>query len=181
MEVVEEAWEGLRAVIRDPFVVSMLCFAYIVSYYAVTGFCLRAVNGSTGWWWRLWNKNGPLDVMTSVLWVLGGLTLTWSLMECSLTGQLSIPYLTLYFGFFIFIFAVCYCIVEWHFGKSLRGVDPHTWRAQLQYLLVSVETQTSLGYAQAKPTRLLSECVAAVQALLGLFFVVVIIAKAVNR
>jgi hypothetical protein len=172
----------IEDVVRNTKAVSIGCVIYIVAYYVVTHWSLRAARqASPKGWLKLWKKNGALDIATSVIWLLGGVILVWSLMALSRSDERSVGLLALYYGYFILIFAFCYCIVEWHFGNSLEGVNATTWRAQLQYLLVSTETQTMLGYCQVKPKRLLSEGLAAVQALLGLFFVVVFVAEAVER
>ena len=164
--------------IRNPDTVVLLTILYIFSYYLVSFFFMRpqATAARTG----MFRRNGPIDVVTSVIWFLAALMLLSSLFELALKNRLPYTYLVLYYVFFIFLFAFCYGLLEWHFPGMLKDLDPAGWNAELQYILISIGAQTGYGYSRSGPARLLTECIAAAQALLGIFFVVVFIAKAVG-
>lgn len=164
--------------IPDPEKMSIVCLVYITAYYVVSAFSLNAAKKGSST--SIWRKNGALDIATSVTWIIVAIMLISSFLEQCNKNQLTLGYLVLYYIYFLFIFAFCYGLLEWHFNRSLDGVDSNTWEAELQYLLLSVGVQTTLGYFRAKPVRLAAEILAASQALLGLFFVVVFIAKTIN-
>jgi hypothetical protein len=170
--------QWLLKVIQDPKLISLGCSLYIISYYVVSAICLRAeknnLNSSP------LKKNKALDVITSVLWFLTAFILVWSLLELCIRQQISLGYLVLYYFFFIFLFAFCYGLLEWHFPGMLIDVDSSTWEGEFQYVMISVQTQTTLGYTRAKPGNLVTELIACIQALLGMFFCIVFIAQAVG-
>lgn len=169
----------LISIIRSPVAVLVVSVIYIVGYYVVSALIIRAAQkgDSTG----MWRKNGPADIATSVLWVLTSVMLLSSLIELVLKNELSLMFLVLYYFLFIFLFAFCYGILQWHSNGMLENVDSNSWKAEWQYVLVSIQTQTTLGYTHAKPGRTLTEFIACLQALLGLFFTVIYLAKAVNK
>jgi hypothetical protein len=170
--------QWLAGALSNPKWISLICFLYILSYYAITAGSLRAQ--------RLklerspFRRNGTLDVITSVLWVLIAAVLLWSLVELCVEQQISLSFLILYYIFFIFLFAFSYGILEWHFPGMLTDVDASTWRAEIQYLIISIQTQTTLGYTRARPARPLTEAIACGQVIVGLFFCIVFVARAVN-
>jgi hypothetical protein len=165
-------------IIKSPSKVSWVCTFYIFLYYVVSYLCIRAEQKNIET--SPWKKNKPLDLITSVIWVFTAAMLIWSLLELCIRQQMSLGYLVLYYFFFIFLFAFCYGLLEWHFTGMLDGVDASTWEAEFQYIIISIQTQTTLGYTRVRPNRLLTEVIACVQALLGLFFCIVFVARAVN-
>ncbi len=150
---------------------------YIISYYIVSGLCLHAEKNSLTS--SVFKKNATFDIITSVCWVLAAIFLLWSLVELCITQEISLGFLVLYYFFFIFLFAFSYGLLEWHFPGMLEGVHSSTWTGELLYLVLSVQTQTTLGYTSARPARPLTEVIACMQALLGLFFCVIFIARSI--
>jgi hypothetical protein len=169
--------QALAEFLGNPVKVSWLCSAFIVTYYFVSVvFIWAQKKGKDG----LLKKNGPLDVLTSALWILFAVILIWSLFELASKSRLSIGYLVLYYVFFLFLFAFLYGLLEWHYPGMLTGVEPAEYEAELLYLLVSIGAQTTSGYTRARPNKALTELIAACQTLVGLFFTVIFIALAVN-
>ena len=167
----------LTELIRSPFAVTILCVIYIISYYIVSEFFFAAhrKNITTG----LFRKNGWLDISTSVLWVFIAIVLIWSLIELSIKNQLPLIYLLSYYLFFIFLFAFLYSLLDWHFDGMMSGIAKESWTAEAQYFVFSIETITTLGHSCVKPGRYLIQLINGIEALLGLFFVVIFIAKAI--
>ncbi|MEA2563941.1 MAG: hypothetical protein QOH06_5445 [Acidobacteriota bacterium] len=168
----------IRNIIRSPEDIGAICAIYIVSYYVVSAFFIQAVRSKSKGFWR---KNGPADLISSVIWFLVAMALTASLIELSYGTELTPGYLILYYFLFIFFFGFCYGLLEWHWEGMLTNVQPHEWKAELQYILFSTQTQAALGYGDIRPGKVLTEVIACLQALLGLFFTIVFIAKAVNK
>ena len=164
--------------IQDPELVSWVCVIYIAAYYLVSAMCLRAEKKKLKD--SLFRKNGPLDIATSVFWFLVAIVLVWSLLELCIRQEISLGYLVLYYFFFIFLFAFCYGLLEWHFPGMLETVDSDTWEAEFIYVAISIQAQTTLGFTRKKPVKPLTELIACFQALLGLFFCIVFIARAVG-
>ena len=169
----------ISTAIQDPATVSLICFFYILGYYIVSALCIRAEQ--KGMDTSPLKKNAPLDVITSVLWVSIAFILLWSLLELCYMTPIPLGYLVLYYFFFIFLFAFSYGLLEWHFPGMLHEVDSATWEGELQYIVLSIQTQTTLGYTRAKPQRLLTEFIACTQALLGLLFCIIFIARAISK
>jgi hypothetical protein len=169
---------ALANFLGNPTHVSWLCFIFIVSYYLVSVVFIWAQKMGKG---GLLKKNSPLDMISSGLWIVFAVVLIFSLFELASEGKLSLGYLVLYYIFFIFLFAFLYGLLEWHWPGMLMGVNTEGYEAELLYLLVSIGAQTGSGYTRARPTKALTELIAAIQTLVGLFFTVVFIALAVNR
>lgn len=170
----------LKEFVKDPDGISIFCLVYIVSYYVVSIFSIRAVksSGTRKPWWR---KNGPLDIISSVTWFGFAILLIWSLGKLAFSVSLTLTDLIQYYFFFIFLFAFCYGILEWHWPGMLDGVSHDSWQALLELVLISVQTQTTIGYTRGKPKRLLVDVIACLQSLLGLFLITIAIARAVNK
>jgi hypothetical protein len=54
------------------------------------------------------------------------------------------------------------------------------WTAEAQYLTVSMQTITTLGYTGVRPGQLLTEWIACAQAMIGIVFVAIFIGRWVN-
>lgn len=177
--------DWLSHLVHDPDRLSIFCAAYIASYYFVSIFSIRAAKaeranpGSTKRWW--WRKDGPLDIITSITWLGFAVLLIWSLSTQAFSASLTLSDLIQYYFLFIFLFAFCYGILDWHWGDMLEGVDHDSWQALLEHILISVQTQTTIGYTRGRPKRLVVDFIACLQALLGIFLITISIARAVNR
>jgi hypothetical protein len=79
------------------------------------------------------------------------------------------------------LFAFLYGILEWHWPGKLQGLSVNPLEGELQYLLLSVSAQTTGGFSRVKPSHCITEVIAAVQTLLGIAFLAVWVATAVNR
>lgn len=171
---------SLSQFVSDPPSISKFCIIYIISYYIVSIFSINATKPHSCVK-RLFDKNGFVDYATSVTWLGFAILLIWSLIALIFSAELTLTYLILYYFFFIFLFAFWYGILDWHRPGMLANVSRDSWRALLEHLLISVQTQTTIGYTKGKPERLPVEIIACIQALLGIFFLAIAVAKAVNK
>lgn len=162
--------------VKAPELITKFCLIYIISYYIVCFLSIRAA-GKTN---SVWKRNGLLDVLTSITWFGFAIVLIWSLATLAFSTSLTLKDLIVYYFLFIFLFAFCYSIIGWHWDM-LEGVDRNKWKSLVDHLLISVQTQTTIGYTRAKPKHLLAEVLSCVQALLGIFLMAISIAKAVNQ
>jgi hypothetical protein len=72
--------------------------------------------------------------------------------------------------------------MQWHWSDMIKGIDEKKFiKAEVQFLILSVQTQTTLGYTDVKPQRSWVNGWMCLQAIIGLFFTVVFVAMAVNR
>lgn len=155
----------------------MFCLAYVLSYYIVSAvFFIAHQRGKTT---GFFCKNGFLDITTSIVWAFAAVWLILSLVELAISKQLSLSILIIYYLFFIFLFAFIYALLDWHFSGMLEGVSDNEWTAEVEYLLFSVESITTLGHSRLVSRHILIDVLSALQALLGLFFIVVFVAQAV--
>lgn len=170
--------QSLSSFLRNPTSITVVSVVVIAGYYLVSIFFIRAdkPENRTG----LWRKSGPLDWFTSIVWFMASVLLILSLVFLTYYNELSLAFLVVYYFLFIFLFAFCYGVVAWHFPKQFDGFEKG-WEGEFQYVLISVQTQTTLGYTRAKPVTTATEFFSALQALLGLFFTIIFIAKAVNK
>ncbi|MBS1513151.1 MAG: hypothetical protein JST86_20105 [Bacteroidetes bacterium] len=164
--------------LTSPVIISIICWCVICSYYVVSGLFIRAAkrNKAKGFL----KKNGYGDYFTSALWILGAIILIASLYSLAGTGILTLGYLIQYYFFFIFFFGFIYGLLQWHSPGVLKDIDSSPWKAEAQYIIMSIQTQTSLGYTRAKPDSLLTEAICCLQVLVGFFFYIIFIARAVN-
>ena len=175
----------LSKLVHDPNRISIICAAYIISYYLVAAVSIKTVNhakanpGSTKNSW--WKKDGPLDRLTSVTWLGFAILLIWSLGSLAFSAQLTLSDLIQYYFLFIFLFAFLYGILDWHWGNMLDGEEHDSWKALAEHILVSVQSQTTIGYTRRRPNHLLVEFTTCLQALLGIFLITISIARAVNK
>jgi hypothetical protein len=169
---------GLRA-LNDPFWISAVCWVFVAAYYVVSAGFIRASKKSEGAR-GIWKKNGALDVGTSLLWVVTTIVLIGSLLDLASRNKLSFGYLAQYYLLFIFLFAFIYGILEWHWQGMLYAIGSDLWVAEAKYLIVSMQTITTLGYTDVRPGRLVTECVACAEALVGITFVAIFISRWVN-
>ncbi|HEY6231024.1 MAG TPA: hypothetical protein VIW64_07165 [Pyrinomonadaceae bacterium] len=175
----------LSQLVHDPSRISKFCAVYIISYYFVSGFSIRAAKAiaasppkAAKAWWR---KNRPLDIVTSVTWLAFAILLIWSLSTLAFSASLTLRDLIQYYFLFIFLFAFCYGILDWHWGDMLEGVQHDSWQALAEHILISIQTQTTIGYTRGRPKRLIVDFIACLQALLGIFLITISIARAVNK
>lgn len=152
--------------LNDPSSIVLIGFVFVGSYYVVSIFFhyYESKKGYAG----IWRKNGPLDVVSSVIWCLSALFLILSLVDLLTRNVLSLGYLLIYYVLFIFLFAFVYNILDWHFHGSFHGLNGG-WPGELQCVTMSLQAMTTGGYTSAKPARPLTEFLASVQTLLGIF------------
>jgi hypothetical protein len=165
--------------ISNPTAVSLMSVVFIILYYVLSIFFIQEAKNPDSK--SIWKKNGFFDIATSAFWILVSIVLISSLFELagSSTG-LALNFLIFYYFFFIFLFGILYGLLEWHWPGTLSDVDSTTWQAEIGYIVISIQTQTTLGYTRMKPNRLSAEIVACFQALTGLFFCMLFIQKAIN-
>lgn len=164
--------------IVSPELIHGLSIGCIIGYYVVTYFALKAIRRKDTK--SIWRKWGTVDIITSVTWVLAPIVLGCSLFAYCWFGTLSLATLVAYYFYFVFFFSFLYCLAEWHFPGSLYGVSGDTWKSEWCYFIVSLQTQTGLGYTRARPDNWLTEFISGVQILVGILFWGIFIARAVG-
>ena len=167
---------AIIAGLNDPAVIVYVGWGYVVSYYLASwGFHYHSSDANhTG----IWKKNGFADVVTSTIWSIVAIILILSLIDLLIRNELSLGFLLHYYVLFLLLFAHVYNIVEWHAPGSIGDMQAG-WPGELQCVIMSIEIMTSAPYTSARPVTLVPESIAALQALLGLAFVAIFIAKAV--
>lgn len=179
--------DWLGNLVNDPPRISKYCLIYIGIYYFVSYISISAAQSKDPklLWNRLWKRNGFLDILTSVTCSAFAIILIWSLSTLAFKPSktpLTLGYLITYYFLFIFLFAFCYGILEWHSKKGMfEGICHKKWKSLVIYLLISIQTQTTIGYTRNKPKHLLAEVITSLQALLGIFLITISIARAVNQ
>jgi hypothetical protein len=156
-----------------------LAWSFIALYYAVSFLFIWAARRGKAV--QLLARDGWLDKLTSAFWLLFALILIWSLVAHAASNQLTLATLVEFYVFFLFLFAFLYGLIEWHFPGKITTVTATEYEAEIQYLLVSIGAQTLAGYTRTTPSHWVTECIAALQSLLGLGFLAVWIATAVSR
>lgn len=169
--------DSLLNFIRDPNRISVVCGVYIVSYYLVSYFSIKNINNRRS----KWRRDGPLDRFTSITWIGFAIVLIWGLGSSAFSDTVTLRDLIKYYFLFIFLFAFCYGILDWHWPGMLKDLSDNPWKRLVEHVLLSIQTQTTIGYIRGKPNRFVSEIVTCVQALLGIFLITISIARAVNK
>lgn len=162
---------------NNPNTIIIIGLAYVASYYIVSALFYRTQSQAPGYN-GAWRKNGPVDIITSFLWCLGAIGLIVSLIDLVTRNEIGLRNLLIYYTLFLFAFAFLYNLLEWHSPGNLRGLKPG-WGGELQCFILSVQVMASGSFTSVQPSGVLADLLAAVQLLLGLFFVAVFIAKAV--
>lgn len=168
----------VHKILGSPQIITWICIACICSYYLVSWLFINKI-GSTNRWMA---KSGIIDRVTSFAWTGTAVLLIASLYY--LCSEMSMPlrFLLIYYFLFIFLFAIVYGIIDWHYeGIAFDNIDTGTWKAELQYFLISLQTQTTLGYTNSKPKSIGADIVTSVQALMGVFFIAIFISLSLNN
>ena len=155
---------------------SVLC---IFSYLVVSVFFFGTGNSERKDGFFL--RNGWFDRLTTLVWSGWSVLLLVSLIILSSKNSLSLQYLLVYYGLFIFIFGMCYSLLEWHFEGHFDMKSKNFWDLEIQFLIMSIQSQTTIGHTSLKPARRFSELLVSLQALLGIFFLAIFVSRAVNQ
>jgi hypothetical protein len=151
---------------------------YFVLYLWVTQlFYAEARAGRSG---GLFKRNGWFDVMTSLALIAVTLWLIGNVILLAVNQLLTFPYLFAYYVLFILLFSGIFSLIEWHFPASLEGAATSCWETELQCLILSLQTITTLGPTRVKPFSYFTELTACGEAILGIFFIGVFVARWVN-
>jgi hypothetical protein len=172
-------FRALGDILSDPHSVRIIVWIYIVAYYAVSFSFIWAERNKklTG----ILKRNGIVDTITSAFWIIFGVILIWSLLAITAEGNLTLGILAEFYLFFIFLFAFLYGLIEWHWPGKIASVSAAAYEAELQYFLMSVGAQTTVGFTRARPDHWVTETIAAAQYLLGVAFIAVWVALAVGK
>jgi hypothetical protein len=171
----------MRHVIENIFLnprnVSVICWSFVLLYYILSWGFIRDVNSDSKSKW--WKKNGFFDKLTSFFWLCFSVVLVGSLLTLELTKptELTLGYVVGYYILFVFLFAFCYALIDWHRPGMLADISPDLWHKEFQYVIISFQTQSTLGYTRARPNHFLPELISCIQVLLGIFFIVTSISK----
>jgi hypothetical protein len=128
----------------------------------------------------LFKRNGAFDVLTSLALIGVTLWLIVNVIVLAANQLLTFPFLFAYYVLFIFLFSGIYSLIQWHFPASLEGAAPSSWETELQCLILSLQTITTLGPTRVKPLSYLTELTACGEAILGIFFIGIFVARWVN-
>jgi hypothetical protein len=163
----------------ETFHIHVVAILGIALYYSMSVPAINAVNtpGSTS----IFRKQTGVDYCTTALILLAPLFLLFVLPTWAAFISLSLFELLAFYIYFVFFFAFIYCSLNWHSPGAIAAIQNDNWYAEIQYLIVSLQSQTTLGYTRARPNDLFTEFFSAVQALIGVLFVAVAIAKAVGQ
>ena len=157
----------------------MISTAWVVIalYYIVTWFFLRYEDDTT--YKGPWRKNGPIDWVTSFIWSAAAVGLIVSLLVLAIRNELRLGVLLHYYALFAFLFAFLFNLLEWHCPGTLEGFAGR-WSGEVQCLVLSLQALTSADFTSLRPKKRPAEVVAVFEAVLGLFFIAVFVAKAVS-
>lgn len=129
---------------------------------------------------ELFKRNGSFDILTSAALIVVTLLLIGNVILLAATYQLTFPFLLAYYGLFILLFSGIYSLIEWHYPGSLKGAAASCWETELQCLVLSLQTMTTLGPTRVSPQGYLAELIACAEAIIGIFFIGVFVARWVN-
>lgn len=168
-----------KNLIENPESITILSVFCIISYIIVSGFFISNKEKGKG----AFKKYGFWDLITSIFWILCAIILIVSLFYlCTVKFSMPLKYLVTYYFLFIFLFAIIYGIIDWHFpGDAFEGITSGSWTAELQYLILSIQTQSTIGYTNRKPKSVGIELLAAIHSLLGIFFMAIFISISINK
>jgi hypothetical protein len=175
----EEFSASIVNLFLNPALVSIICMIFILLYYLLSAGFIYYKDNITSKWWK---RNGIFDILTSVLWTSTSLLLILSLLflEIKSADQLTLGFVVVYYLLFVFLFAFLYGIIDWHKPGTFADLSENPWHKELQYVIISFQTQSTLGYTRAKPNHLLPELVTCLQVFLGLFFIVTSVSKSIG-
>jgi len=77
------------------------------------------------------------------------------------------------------VFALIYSWIEWSYPGSFRGITAAESRATWEFIYFSLVTMTTLGYGDIVPVHESARSLATIEAILGQFFVAVLVARIV--
>jgi len=153
--------------------------ACIAMYYAMSYPAIKAAKTSNTT--SFFRKGSQMDYLISFLILAAPVGLLIVLPTWSSFISLPLHELLAFYFYFLFFFAFIYCESNWHFSGALTEVQKDDWAAELRYFVISLQTQTTLGYTRTRPNNIATELFSGLQALIGVLFVAVVIAKAVGQ
>lgn len=168
----------LKFVGNEKKVINWSIFA-ILSYYFVSLLFVWGNNHNVS----LLSKNSCLDILTSLLWTIWAILLILSLFYvCLINISINLKTLIKFYFLFIFLFAIIYGLLDWHMPNTFFSVEETgTFIAELKYFVISIQTQTTLGYTSSKPLSIVGELMTSLHSLFGIFFISIFISLAVNK
>jgi hypothetical protein len=162
--------------LKNPLVVVVIGLIYIVVYYFMAARFHHYAKTKN--YRGIWRKKGLLDKASSVMWVLSAIGLTASLIDLMIRNALSLRYIFAYYILFVFLFAFVYNLLEWHFEGMIDGMKDGLI-GEVQCLTMSIQVMTGGYHTSAKPANWRVEVMAGVQAIVGVMFIAVFVARAV--
>jgi hypothetical protein len=162
--------------LKDPRVVVCLGVVYIAVYYFMAERFHRYAKFKK--YSGVWKKWGVLDIVSSVVWIFSALGLIASLLDLLIRNNISLLYVFLYYILFIFLFAFIYSLLDWHFEGMIESLEDGLI-GEIQCVTMSIQVMTGGYHTSAKPADWRVEAIAGVQAILGVMFVAIFVAKAV--
>jgi hypothetical protein len=161
----------------NPVIAVRVGVLFVASYYAISTISIHFDKPNYS---GLWRKNGFVDIGTSVFWFGGTLLLIISFLDFVVRRQIGLVDAVKFYLLFIVLFAFVYRLLDWHFPGMLAHQRPG-WAAEGSALVLSIGAMTGGDLGTARPARVLTELIAALQAVLGLLFIAIFVAQAVAR
>jgi len=178
MQTPADLFRWFSDVLAQPSALRIFCWSFVGCYYIVSiAFIIARARAKPP---PIARRDGWFDRISSLFWILFAAILIWSLVANAMASALTLGRLVEFYVFFLFLFAFLYGLLEWHWPGKLKGVSTRPLEAELQYLLLSISTQTTGTVGRVTPSHWITEALAALQTLLGLAFVVVWIATAIG-
>jgi len=155
----------------------MIGAAFVASYYIMS---IISIHFDRPGYKGIWKKNGVIDIITSIIWACATIVLITSFIYFVVKSQIGLAEALAFYVLFIVLFAFIYRLLDWHFPGMLAQQRPG-WAAEASALTVSIGAMTGGDLGSARPARVLTELIAALQGILGLLFVAIFIAQAVSK
>jgi hypothetical protein len=167
----------LYEVLSRPLWISVAGWIFVLSHYVLSyAFNIHSKRRASA---NAFSRNGPLDVVTSVVWGFIATFLILSLIDLIYRQAVTIPFLIQSYVLLIFLFAYLYNVIEWHYPGTFRGARSG-FELHVQCLILSAEAFSGGASERLSTKSLKIIAILTLQRLLGLLFVAVFIAKAVG-
>lgn len=178
---------SVEFVVETPHIHQAALF-FIAYYYGMSAFAIwganKKENPADGAFKQraagILKKGAVFDRVNSGLIVIVLVLFILTLLFWSSYKSLDLVDVICFYFYFVFLFAFLYCAINWEWPTSFGKTAKDDWAAELGYLVVSIQSQTTLGYTRMRPNNKRTELVSAFQSLIGVGFVAVIVAKAIT-
>lgn len=172
--------EALQA-FDTPTIAVRVGFTFVASYYLLSFIFIPANRADPKGWAKqaTWlHKNGVFDWVTSVIWLMSAVVLILSFIDFVIRKKITLNDALKFYALFIFLFAFVYRLLDWHLPGML-STQHDGWAGEVAALTLSVGAITGGDFGKSRPNRPLTELISSAEAILGILFIAIFIAKAV--